>query len=404
VPGWHKQVSDLVKNGDVQMVGIIQEQHPDRCRLFAQWQGFEWPILNDAINVLPTRAVPVVIAIDEHGVVQSTRPRPDWVRNEFIKTDYPKPDETARTTDSDYVPYFSAKQLKNPTESLLSARGTLIWGAAAYQQTKAGSPEQTKSAEYFNKAIALYDGVIKEEPENAMAHFGRGVALRMRYESPLRQNGDFQAAVNAWGKALDIDPNHYIYRRRIQQYGPRLTKPYPFYDWVPKARADIKARGDEPVQLAVEPGGAEIASPDRSFKTAEAATNPDPKARINTDKNGLVEISSVTVPARVKPGQTTRIHLTLRTSGKAHWNNEAEPVQVWIDQPDGWQLQKNLFTLDQPKKPESTEARKVELEAKLSANSESTRIKGYALFYVCEEADGTCLYLRRDFEIPIVVQ
>lgn len=61
------------------------------------------------------------------------------------------------------------------------------------------------------------------------------------------------------GKALDLVP--YIFRRRIQQYGPRLDKPYPFYDWVSEARAAVLARGETPVEPRVEPGGAELAAP-----------------------------------------------------------------------------------------------------------------------------------------------
>ena len=62
-------------------------------------------------------------------------------------------------------------------------------------------------------------------------------------DSVTSQAGDFQAAVDHWGAALRLNPNQYIYRRRIQQYGPRLTKPYPFYDWIKQARSDIAARG-----------------------------------------------------------------------------------------------------------------------------------------------------------------
>jgi hypothetical protein len=39
-----------------------------------------------------------------------------------------------------------------------------------------------------------------------------------------------QKAVQYWTMALDMDSNQYIWRRRIQQYGPRLEKPYSFYD------------------------------------------------------------------------------------------------------------------------------------------------------------------------------
>ena len=43
----------------------------------------------------------------------------------------------------------------------------------------------------------------------------------------------------------------------MQQYGPRLDKPYPFYDWVETAREEIRARGETPSPLRVEPAGAE---------------------------------------------------------------------------------------------------------------------------------------------------
>ncbi len=52
------------------MLGVTQEQHADRCRLFAQWKQFGWPILHDPINLLEAPAVPIVVAIDEHGIVR----------------------------------------------------------------------------------------------------------------------------------------------------------------------------------------------------------------------------------------------------------------------------------------------------------------------------------------------
>lgn len=396
MPGWHKQIKDLVKDDKIEMVGIIQEQHPDRCRLFAQWQQFDWPILHDPLNVIPTRAVPVVIAIDEHGVVQSTRPRPDWVRNEFIKTDYPKPEKTAAPVT---IGKLSLEQMQKLPMTLEAARSSTIWGSAAYRAAKKNG-DSAKKAHLFSKAIAAYDAVLAKEPKNAVAHFGRGVALRMRYESEERQASDFQAAVDAWGAALEVDPNHYIYRRRIQQYGPRLMKPYPFYDWVPQARADIRKRGEEPIQLAVEPGGAEIAKPNRNFDSKLATDEPDPQGRINRDTL-LIAASTVTVPARTKPGATTRVHVTFRPNDDAHWNNEAEPAQVWITAPDGWKLERNRFELAQAKQAESVEARTFEFEVKLPKDATDAKLQGYALYYVCEDKEGKCLYLRRDFEVTV---
>ena len=51
---------------------------------------------------------------------------------------------------------------------------------------------------------------------------------------------------------------------RIQQYGPRLDKPYPFYDWVPTAIEEITARGETPVDLSVELVASEFAEPSQA--------------------------------------------------------------------------------------------------------------------------------------------
>lgn len=53
------------------MVGIIQEQHPDRCRLFMQWKQMDWPILVDSLNLLEVTAVPITLTIDEHGIIRT---------------------------------------------------------------------------------------------------------------------------------------------------------------------------------------------------------------------------------------------------------------------------------------------------------------------------------------------
>ena len=66
------------------LLGITQEQHADRCRLFAQWKRFDWPILHDPINLMEAPAVPIVVAIDEHGIVRSIRPRPETFAAEFL--------------------------------------------------------------------------------------------------------------------------------------------------------------------------------------------------------------------------------------------------------------------------------------------------------------------------------
>jgi hypothetical protein len=62
VPVWHEGTAKWVKDGKLVLLGVIQEQHADRCRLLAQWKGFRWPILHDPINVLEATGVPILTA------------------------------------------------------------------------------------------------------------------------------------------------------------------------------------------------------------------------------------------------------------------------------------------------------------------------------------------------------
>ena len=63
MPGWHEATEQLQADGQFRMVGIIQEQHPDRCRLFLQWKEMDFPILVDSLNRIGVSAVPLLWAV-----------------------------------------------------------------------------------------------------------------------------------------------------------------------------------------------------------------------------------------------------------------------------------------------------------------------------------------------------
>jgi hypothetical protein len=67
------------ENNELVMIGVIQEQHAERCQLFAQWKNFDWPIVRDPVNRLGLTAVPIVVELDEEGVVKSVGPSVDSV-------------------------------------------------------------------------------------------------------------------------------------------------------------------------------------------------------------------------------------------------------------------------------------------------------------------------------------
>ena len=259
----------------------------------------------------------------------------------------------------------------------------------------------------INDAINAYKQAIQINPNDGDAHFRLGVCYRLRYDSGQRASSDFQTAVNHWTRARELQPNRYIWRRRIEQYGPRLTKPYPFYDWVETAARDIKARGENPVELMVLPTGSEIADKWSKFETeGQSVKPPDPQGQIYRDRKDLILSEVTVVPPQVKPGETIRVHVILRPNAKlkAHWNNESEPLKLWIDAPDDWKVEPQLLEAPQGDLPETSEPRQLEFEIRAPAEASGTsKLNTYALYYVCEDAGGACYFLRKDIPVTITV-
>jgi hypothetical protein len=374
------------------MVGIVQEQHPDRARLFMQWKEMDWPVLVDSLNLLGVSVVPITVAIDEHGVVRAINPPKETIEREFLSKTYERPATVATLADP-------RNSVGRPPGRRASADAWRKYGEDLFLWGGRGAIDEAIDA-FERAARGTTDGPTE---------FRLGVIQRARYDSPGRRPGDFRQAVDHWEQALASDPNQYIWRRRIQQYGPRLDKPYPFYDWIPEARAAIVARGQSPVALAVEPGGAEFARPTKTFEAERASgLEPDPKGRIHRDRGEFIQIEALTVPIGVAPGAATRAHLVMRPNlaRKAHWNNEAEDLVVWVNPPAGWQVDAHRITLPRPRDVVSQETRRVEFELRSPTGVAAglVTIPAYALYYVCEDVDGTCLYRRQDVTLEVHVR
>jgi len=386
-------VKHLAASGELAIVGRIQEQHPQRTRLFMQWHQMDWPVVIDPLNLLEHKGIPIVTAIDEHGTAHQVT-HEDFSA-EFMQRTFP-PAGASPAPKAAQKPDLAALETQTINGD---AAAWGAYGSALYLWEGIGRIDE--AVEAFRRAVAL-------EPEEGRWHFRLGVCLRRRYDSDFRQAPDFQQAVAAWGAALALDPNQYIWRRRIQQYGPRLDKPYPFYDWVHAAREDIRARGEVPVVLDIEPAGAEFAEPLRELLAdRSAAANPDPRGQIWRDDEQLVRVEVVSVPAAMAPGGSARIHLAFRPDSerKVHWNNEVDDLVLWIEAPLGWELEHRLCRIDGPPEPVSGETRRLDFEVRCDAATapgEAT-LTAYALYYVCEDVDGTCLFRRQDIDIPLRV-
>jgi hypothetical protein len=378
------------------MVGIIQEQHAERARLFMQWKGMGWPILVDAHNRLGVSVVPITLLIDAQGIVRHIAP-PASRAGDLLERFLAEPTATESTPPPSPVGSTDIEGLERAAKR---ANTGVAWRDYADALALWGGDAR------IDEAIDNYQRALGAVPDDGPAEFRLGVSYRRRYDSARGEPADFARAVEHWTRALDIDPNNYIWRRRIQQYGPRLDKPYPFYDWVDRARDEIEARGEAPVVLNVEPRGAEVAHPSRTFEVADAPAEPDPEGRILRDEGKYVRVDATVVPHAIRPQGAARVHLEFRTRpvARAHWNNEASGLLVWVEPPAGWQVESRRFAVANPAAAVSTEPRHVEFEVHSPERVEGrVKLPAYALYYVCEGVDGACLYRRQDLSLDLIV-
>jgi hypothetical protein len=365
--------------------------------LYKQWRQLEWPLFVDSLNTLEhVKVVPIPVAIDEAGVVVDANFRPaeldGFMKRSKNDTEIPA---TFNRASPPSIELIMASLANNPSIDIFMAMGTAYFHSGDVRD--------------LDTSVFAFGEAVSMEPDNGPAHFRLGSALRRRYETRFRKPGDQQAAVDHWGRALDIDPNHYIRRRRLQQYGPRLDKPYNFYFWVEEARKDIRERGEEPVALTAEPMGSEIGAPEKDADKAPIAEriNRDPEDRINHDIKSLVAVETLVTPSRVKAGHRVRGRVTLRLNeeAKPYWNNEADDLTVWLDLPEGVTMVEGTLDFPNPETPETQELRQLEFEAQIDNSFEAGphQIPAYALYYVCEDEGGVCYFLRQDFTFSFTV-
>ena len=158
----------------------------------------------------------------------------------------------------------------------------------------------------------------------------------------------------------------------------------------------------------VEPRGSEFASPQRTFRVAEDGVEPDPGGRVLRDEGEFIDVEVVAVPPAVSAGGVARVHMIFRTIAgtEAHWNNEAEEMVLWVDPPDGWGTDARSYTHPIPMEAATKEVRTIEIEVRApeELRGRSITIPAYALYYVCEDITGICMYRRQDVAIEIGVE
>ena len=132
---------------------------------------------------------------------------------------------------------------------------------------------------------------------------------------------------------------------------------------------------------------------------------PDPEGRVLRDKGHFVRIESAVRPDAVRPGEAAEVRLALRPhpDTQAHWNNEMDPVEIWLLPGEGWSLDRQDLKAELPADPWTAESREFVFQAtpNRKALTTSSGLPGYALYYVGEKPEGSVLYRRQDFTVHI---
>ena len=409
MPVWYERVEPFVEAGELQVVGIVQEQHPDRAALLQRWAGLDFPILWDPFGVCGVDTVPDLTAVDEHGVVRIPRPARKRFEEEFVegflRAVHPAP------ADAPVRPRaFRVEELAR-LDGPLDVRERALRAVARLTISGAGSPTIDSEVAALRAAAQVGDAVDR---------FRLGVALRLRFDGPRATRTDLQGSIDAWFEALLQRPNQYVWRRRIQQWGPALDKPYAFYDWVPLAVAELDARGEATRPLRVPLSGSELAARSRSVPVPRGdATDPDPDGRVTRDPGQLVRVehavalNTAAAGPRIRmPRGALRLHVVLRPRAGASWPTDAAPPKLWLEPKPGWRFVSPLVGFPAP--GEGGEQRPLMVDVEASTElvplgppdpsapppPSSEVLRGHVLYSVCD-AEGRCVFRRQDLEAVV---
>ena len=389
MPVWHARTQKLRDEGKLKVIGITQEQHADRCLLFARWKGFDWPILWDPFNLTSTKVVPRVTLIDEHGIVRATRASMATFEEEFVHKTFPKPDKAAplapKGKAGTLVQVARAKE-GSPTYRYYDAMSALLWPR--------GRDGERAKTDLLTHAEA--------NPKDAAAQWRLGVAYRMRHDSLERSLGDFQHAVDQWRLGIELDPSHYIYRRRLEQYGPLLTKPYPFYPWIPEAR---KALGAKAPPLRAEPTGSEMGGRVTLDPDRDGGKAPDTSKADKSVKDALRLEPTVVWMATRKGQLAARVHLHILPSGNRVmlWDGTAGPVIVYMEPPEGpFEFTSNRLEGTLHGKDPAEEIVEIDFEVQIEPGKKAWfEFSGYILYHARTEPRGASRQFLQRFELRL---
>lgn len=294
MPVWHESTRALVESGDLIVVGIASEQHRERTALWARWRSIDWPILWDPFNLTGSFAVPNAILVGPDGTVVSMRVRPNGLET-LLEGLEPAP-VSAEADAQAAAPRPQLAQLDrlaadDPSRAALEALSRCLWSGRAPTDAD----------------LEVLRVRASGDERRADHVFQYGVARRLAYDARGARGPDFGRAVAAWHDAYALTPNQYIWRRRIQQYGPRLDQPYDFYAWCPGAYRELSLEPGFTFEGALHLTPTELAAPPVDERVVvPAGIEPAPSW-----SDAVTEVEVVAVRGTGEASGTLCVHVTI---------------------------------------------------------------------------------------------
>ncbi|MEZ6015743.1 MAG: hypothetical protein R3F49_11550 [Planctomycetota bacterium] len=403
----------------VAFLAVARELHAERARLLVDWLGVPFPVLWDPFLTVAPEAEHLTALVDAAGVVRALDP--DLGDTEALRALLLAANAPARgagaNSDAEALPIGEAYlapalalvRIRHPAGSESEARAAL----SAVLWARGGPAEGRAALDAAVAALARRAAAPDARPIDALR---AGALFWLRRNTPFASAGDGPNALAHWLRAATASPDDPVLTGPLRRLGPRLSKSEAPYAWIDRAIDELAERGEARRPLRVALTEAEVAGPSTELpRLAEQELAPDPEREVDIDARGLLRVEAVAIPnialaaapahgAEEEPTArivTLRVHVTLAPGDGARFDSGAPAPIAWLVVPQGWGIDRNLYTFEAAAGALGGNARSIDFELLAPEGVARGNVRGYVIGHVLDR-DGQAVRVRRDLNFPCV--
>lgn len=227
---WLKATESHRQEKKLTVIGVMHEQYRDRAALFVRWKKIDIPILHDPLDLSRVAQLPSVVAIDEEGLVRAVDPDPETIEEEFVDKKFKHGKFEVR------APVLDPPDPRALKRRAAESRMPSVERELADAYMLGGTPRE------IDQALRIYSQLLQRNATDAYAFFRLGVGLRLRHDSPSKQEKDKSLANESLRNALKLKPKNDVFRARAAQFDKSIEKPKggADHEWVKRAKKELK--------------------------------------------------------------------------------------------------------------------------------------------------------------------